>query len=63
MPGRDLLETLDRTISICARRETVFRYFTDSARFARGRALHCRRFGKLRPGGATGEDEARGEDQ
>jgi uncharacterized protein YndB with AHSA1/START domain len=35
MPGHDLTETLDRTISICARRETVFRYFTDSARFAR----------------------------
>ena len=32
---RNLTETLDREISICARRETVFRYFIDSARFAR----------------------------
>lgn len=31
----DLTETLDREISICARRETVFAYFTDSDRFAR----------------------------
>jgi uncharacterized protein YndB with AHSA1/START domain len=30
-----LTETLDREISICARRETVFAYFTDSDRFAR----------------------------
>lgn len=30
-----LTESLDRAISICARRETVFRYFTDSGRFAR----------------------------
>jgi uncharacterized protein YndB with AHSA1/START domain len=35
MTPRDLPETLERLISICARRETVFRYFTDSARFAR----------------------------
>src|SRR5215470_8928902 len=35
MAPRDLPETLERLISICARRETVFRYFTDSARFAR----------------------------
>ena len=31
----DLTETLDRKIKIGARRETVFRYFTDSARFAK----------------------------
>jgi uncharacterized protein YndB with AHSA1/START domain len=31
----ELTETLDREISICARRETVFAYFTDSGRFAR----------------------------
>jgi uncharacterized protein YndB with AHSA1/START domain len=31
----NLTETLDREISICARRETVFAYFTDSDRFAR----------------------------
>ena len=31
----DLTESLDRRITIGARRETVFRYFTDSARFAR----------------------------
>lgn len=31
----DLTETLDREITICARRETVFAYFTDSDRFAR----------------------------
>lgn len=29
-----LNETLERDITICARRETVFRYFTDSERFA-----------------------------
>ena len=31
----NLTETLDRRITICARRETVFAYFTDSARFAK----------------------------
>jgi uncharacterized protein YndB with AHSA1/START domain len=31
----DLNESLDREISICARRKTVFAYFTDSDRFAR----------------------------
>jgi uncharacterized protein YndB with AHSA1/START domain len=31
----DLPESLERRIVICARRETVFRYFTDSERFAR----------------------------
>ena len=31
----ELTESLDREILICARRETVFRYFTDSERFAR----------------------------
>ncbi|HYK41430.1 MAG TPA: SRPBCC domain-containing protein, partial [Thermoanaerobaculia bacterium] len=31
----EMSEFLDREITICARRETVFRYFTDSARFAK----------------------------
>lgn len=31
----DFAEYLDREITICARRETVFRYFTDSNRFAK----------------------------
>jgi uncharacterized protein YndB with AHSA1/START domain len=31
----NLPESLERRITICARRETVFRYFTDSGRFAR----------------------------
>jgi uncharacterized protein YndB with AHSA1/START domain len=31
----DLTETLDRQVTICAPRETVFRHFTDSERFAR----------------------------
>jgi uncharacterized protein YndB with AHSA1/START domain len=31
----ELTETLDRRITICARRETVFAYFTDSKRFAK----------------------------
>jgi uncharacterized protein YndB with AHSA1/START domain len=31
----ELTETLDRRITICARRETVFAYFTDSERFAK----------------------------
>ena len=31
----DLREFLDREITICARPETVFRYFTDSQRFAK----------------------------
>jgi uncharacterized protein YndB with AHSA1/START domain len=31
----ELSEFLDREITICARRETVFRYFTDSERFAK----------------------------
>src|SRR4029078_4204385 len=30
-----LTESLDRRITICARRETVFSYFTDSERFAK----------------------------
>jgi uncharacterized protein YndB with AHSA1/START domain len=45
----ELSETLDRKISICARRETVFAYFTDSDRFARwwGEGSHI----DPRPGG------------
>ena len=31
----DLKETLERRIAICARPDTVFRFFTDSSRFAR----------------------------
>jgi uncharacterized protein YndB with AHSA1/START domain len=46
----DLTETLDRQILIGARRETVFRYFTDSSRFARwwGQGSQI----EARPGGA-----------
>ena len=33
----ELSETLDREISVCARRKTVFACFTDSRRFARWR--------------------------
>lgn len=47
----DLTETLDRKITIGARRETVFRYFTDSDRFAKwwGAGSHV----DPRPGGAV----------
>lgn len=47
----ELPETLDREVSICARRETVFAYFTDSKRFARwwGDGSHI----DPRPGGAV----------
>ena len=47
----ELPETLDREISICARRETVFAYFTDSKRFAKwwGDGSHI----DPRPGGAV----------
>src|SRR5450759_717030 len=43
-------ETLDRSITICARRETVFAYFTDSERFAKwwGEGSHI----EPGPGGA-----------
>ncbi len=46
----ELTQSLERRISICAERETVFRYFTDAARFARwwgqGSTIEAR------PGGA-----------
>jgi uncharacterized protein YndB with AHSA1/START domain len=47
----ELTEFLDRRITICARRETVFAYFTDSARFAKwwGEGSHI----DPRPGGAV----------
>ena len=47
----ELSEVLDREITICARRETVFRYFTDSERFAKwwGAGSHI----DPRPGGAV----------
>jgi uncharacterized protein YndB with AHSA1/START domain len=47
----DLTETLDRSITICARRETVFAYFTDSERFAKwwGEGSHI----EPGPGGAV----------
>jgi hypothetical protein len=47
----ELTETLDRRITICARRETVFAYFTDSERFAKwwGEGSHI----DPRPGGAV----------
>ena len=46
----DLNETLDRQVTICAPRETVFRYFTDSERFAKWWGEGSRIEG--RPGGA-----------
>jgi uncharacterized protein YndB with AHSA1/START domain len=45
-----LNETLERQVTICAPRETVFRYFTDSERFARWWGEGSRIEGK--PGGA-----------
>lgn len=47
----ELTETLERQILICARRETVFAYFTDSERFAKwwGKGSHI----EARPGGAV----------
>lgn len=47
----ELTEALDRRITICARRETVFAYFTDSNRFAKwwGEGSHI----EPRPGGAV----------
>jgi uncharacterized protein YndB with AHSA1/START domain len=47
----ELNEYLDREITICARRETVFRYFTDSERFAKwwGQGSQI----DARPGGAV----------
>ncbi|HEY6064703.1 MAG TPA: SRPBCC domain-containing protein [Thermoanaerobaculia bacterium] len=47
----ELTEFLDREITICARRETVFRYFTDSQRFAKwwGEGSQI----DARPGGAV----------
>jgi uncharacterized protein YndB with AHSA1/START domain len=44
-------ETLDRRITICARRETVFAYFTDSNRFAKWWGEGSRI--EPRPGGAV----------
>jgi uncharacterized protein YndB with AHSA1/START domain len=46
----ELNETLDRQVTICAPRETVFRYFTDSERFAGWWGEGSRIEG--RPGGA-----------
>ncbi len=46
----ELTETLDRRITICARRETVFAYFTDSNRFAKWWGEGSRI--EPRPGGA-----------
>src|SRR5258707_8644976 len=47
----DLLHKLDRTIFIKARRETVFRYFTDAERWAawwgKGSAIDARTGGKV----------------
>jgi uncharacterized protein YndB with AHSA1/START domain len=47
----ELKQFLDREVRICARRETVFRYFTDSQRFAKwwGEGSHI----DPRPGGAV----------
>src|SRR3989304_8209162 len=33
-PMKELNETMERTVVICAEKPTVFRYFTDSKRFA-----------------------------
>lgn len=46
----ELTETLDRVVEICAPRETVFRFFTDSERFARWWGEGSRI--DARPGGA-----------
>jgi uncharacterized protein YndB with AHSA1/START domain len=60
----ELTEFLDRQISICARRETVFCYFTDSKRFARwwgeGSQIDARAGGAVRicyPNGITATGE------
>jgi uncharacterized protein YndB with AHSA1/START domain len=62
----DLNETLDRQVTICAPRETVFRYFTDSERFARwwgeGSRIEARPGGALyirNPGGAEVSGQVR----
>ncbi len=60
----ELSETLERRITICARRETVFSYFTDSERFARwwgeGSRIEARPGGSIRihyPNGITANGE------
>jgi len=60
----ELLHFLDRTILICAKRSTVFRYFTDSARFAdwwgKGSQIQGKPGGSLRiifPNGITASGE------
>ncbi len=60
----ELMHTLDRTILICAKRSTVFRYFTDSKRFAdwwgAGSQIEGKAGGSLRifmPGGITASGE------
>jgi uncharacterized protein YndB with AHSA1/START domain len=67
MTGLD--HVLERTVTICARRETVFRYFTDSKRFAAwwgegstieprpGGAVHIRFPGAIEAGGEVLEIE------
>lgn len=61
---RQLDETLDRDLAISARRETVFRYFTDSERFAKwwgeGSRIDPRVGGEVairNPNGATASGE------
>jgi uncharacterized protein YndB with AHSA1/START domain len=60
----DRPHTLDREITICARRDTVFRYFTDSERFARwwgqGSTIEGRKGGSMfirNPDGSTARGE------
>jgi len=60
----DFNETLDRQVTICAPRETVFRHFTDSERFARwwgdGSTIEGKAGGAMRiryPNGQTASGE------
>ena len=62
----ELTETLDREVEICAPRETVFRYFTDSERFARwwgeGSSIEGRQGGEMLiryPDGSTATGKVR----
>lgn len=57
---KDLPFAVERAITICARRDTVFRYFTDAARWAAwwgpGSRIDARPGGEMRivhPGGST----------
>jgi uncharacterized protein YndB with AHSA1/START domain len=63
-PLPPLPHSLERSVLICAQRDTVFRYFTDSARFAawwgEGSSIDGRRGGAVRiryPDGSTASGE------